>query len=700
MAGLLAGRYRLEERLGAGGMGEAWAAWDAEMQRRVAVKTMHSRGGTSDARVLFREARTAGRLSHPGIVTVHDIALDSDGRRFLVMELIDGRDLGKVLETDGPFSVDTALDRAAQVADALGAAHAAGVVHRDLKPSNLMLTAAGTVKILDFGIAGFLDSAHTLSEPVGSWPYMAPERIDGGSGDGRTDLYALGCVIHELLTGSPPFGDLSGYALLTAHKETVPEPLGTLRADLPAGLGELVAELLAKDPGERPARAEEVRDRLRLLAAGAPPVPAPHPDGQAPPTTRPRHDATTVTGPRAPEPVLAPTVPAPPATPTRPAGPGAGPTRRPPRRRRALIATAALIACAVAAALLLLRSGDGRTLWSAESVSTRGVAAGGTVFLTGAEDGTVEARDVRTGDLRWTYRTGGDVADPRASADGTLYVAAAGGAVHAVDTRTGRRRWAVPGPEGARDHGELTASAGRVYVVTGADTRALDARSGKTLWHALPGVPGTLAATADTVYVSATTDDHDEEYGKEDAKEDAKVFALDAATGRTRWTHSTSEPIVGAPLAHGDTVYVGSWDDRMYALDARTGTPEWTYEAGDAIGTTPAFADGLLYLTTQNGTLAALDARSGDVVWHHEVSGYGEVGESPAVADGIVYTADAGTDRISAFDARSGKEKWHHTIEDTEAFSAPVLVDGVLLVSGKDDVEDVPTVLHALDTRP
>ncbi|MGT2530153.1 serine/threonine-protein kinase [Streptomyces nojiriensis] len=304
---VLAGRYTLDdEPLGSGGMGEAWAAWDAEMERRVAVKTVRpSPGRQPDSKTLFREARTAGRLNHPGIVTVHDIARDDTGRPFLVMELIHGRDLARVLSSGEPCPVGTALDWAAQVADALQAAHAAGVVHRDLKPSNLMLTDSGTIKILDFGIAGLLDSTHTVSEPIGSLPYMAPERIDGMRGDARTDLYALGCVLHELLTGRPPFDGLSGYALLAAHKETVPASLGTLRSGLPVGLDELGAALLAKAPDDRPPTAAEVRDRLRDLMAvpaepavpAGPSAPARHPVAEVTTAPRPRADAATDSNP-------------------------------------------------------------------------------------------------------------------------------------------------------------------------------------------------------------------------------------------------------------------------------------------------------------------------------------------------------------------------------------------------------------------
>ncbi|NBE56686.1 serine/threonine-protein kinase, partial [Streptomyces boluensis] len=263
---VLAGRYELGELLGRGGMGEVWAAWDSVVRRQVAVKLLKRGGGSADEeRRLLREAHTAGGLNHPGVVTVHDLGQDEDGTPYLVMELLAGHDLSRVLRQDGPPTVERAVDLAAATAAALAVAHDAGIVHRDLKPGNLMLTPDGTVKILDFGLARFATTATTASQAIGTPAYMPPERLLGRPGDARGDLYALGCVLHELLTGDSPFGNLEPAAAMFAHVHTEPNPPSTKRVDVPAALDALVLDLLAKSPDDRPATAHEVHERLRAL---------------------------------------------------------------------------------------------------------------------------------------------------------------------------------------------------------------------------------------------------------------------------------------------------------------------------------------------------------------------------------------------------------------------------------------------------
>ncbi|MDI2130691.1 protein kinase domain-containing protein [Yinghuangia seranimata] len=268
MARVIAGRYELVALVGRGGMGEVWAAQDTLIGRRVAVKLLpydRQDGGAVD--LFRREARTAGGLNHPGVVTLHDLGHDADdGTLFLVMEFVDGRDLAAVLRQDGPPPVPVAVRWAAETAAALAAAHDAGIVHRDLKPANLMLTTRGTVKVLDFGIARFMAATSSgASQVMGTLAYMAPERFDEQPGDGRSDLYSLGCVLHELLTGSTPFQATGPVSMMNAHLRKAPTPPGERRRGVPAALDALVMRLLAKDPAERPAAASEVAVRLEAM---------------------------------------------------------------------------------------------------------------------------------------------------------------------------------------------------------------------------------------------------------------------------------------------------------------------------------------------------------------------------------------------------------------------------------------------------
>lgn len=259
------GRYRLEELLSRGGMGEVWRGYDTTLGRPVAVKVLHAGVSDPDDRERFlREARAAAQLSHRHVVAVFDVG-EWSGRPFLVMELLDGRTLAAELTQRGPLPVDEVRDLGAQAAAALQAAHGAGVVHRDIKPSNLMRSLDGTLKVVDFGIARVLDEASTrltrTGTVVGTAAYLAPEQARGHIADTRSDLYALGCVLYQLLCGRTPF--VGGTTeVVYAHLHTEPTPPSRLRSDVPPDLDHLILSLLAKDPLERPVDAARVQSLL------------------------------------------------------------------------------------------------------------------------------------------------------------------------------------------------------------------------------------------------------------------------------------------------------------------------------------------------------------------------------------------------------------------------------------------------------
>ncbi len=274
---LLAGRYRLGEPIGRGGMGQVWAGHDTVLGRDVAVKMVDLTSGDDPVAAdrFRREAQATAALSHPHIVTIFDSGVDQP-MAFLVMEQLPGPNLGVLVADRGPLPVDEALLLAEQTAAGLSAAHGAGVVHRDVKPANLMLDQDGRVKIVDFGIArlahttsGQLTAADTV---LGSAPYLSPEQVGGGVADERTDLYALGCVLMTLLTGEPPFSAEHPLAVLHQHLSVEAPALSSRRADVPPQLDLLVAQLLAKAPDDRPASAETVRSRLEAMRLGAPPI--------------------------------------------------------------------------------------------------------------------------------------------------------------------------------------------------------------------------------------------------------------------------------------------------------------------------------------------------------------------------------------------------------------------------------------------
>lgn len=260
---LLADRYRLGDRLGRGAMGQVWRASDELLGREVAVKMLPSSGVDEVTLARFRtEARAAARLDDPHVVAVYDYAAEGDVS-YLVMEFVHGSNLADELAAHGPMDPARIVDIAGQVAGGLTAAHEHGVIHRDIKPANLILDDDGTVKIADFGIARLTDeSALSLTrtgEVVGTTLYLAPERALGRPAQPASDVYALGCVLYELLTGRPPFGGDSALAALRRHVETEPVPPSALQSGVPGAVDAYLLKMLAKDPALRPAAPGVVR---------------------------------------------------------------------------------------------------------------------------------------------------------------------------------------------------------------------------------------------------------------------------------------------------------------------------------------------------------------------------------------------------------------------------------------------------------
>lgn len=263
------GRYRLDELIRRGGSSEVWKAYDEVLRRPVALKLLISEVGKAIDRPRFaREAQAAARLSHPHIVATYDVG-EWEERPYLVMEYLDGRTVADDLKQHGRLPIEQVRAIGVQVTDALAHAHAAGVVHRDVKPDNLVWTEDGVLKLVDFGVSWLLDETGprltSNGMAMGTFAYLAPEIAKGEPFDERSDLYSLGCVLYELLCGVPPFVGPMPMVVL-AHVQSEPIPPGGLRDDIPPNLERLVLELLAKEPGDRPAGAATTR--ARLLDAG------------------------------------------------------------------------------------------------------------------------------------------------------------------------------------------------------------------------------------------------------------------------------------------------------------------------------------------------------------------------------------------------------------------------------------------------
>lgn len=296
----LGGRYDVVRPLGWGGMAEVYLTVDRQLGRQVAVKVIRDRFAHDERFVtrFRREARAAASLSHPHVVAVHDVGVH-EGSPFIVMEHVPGRTLAELLRDNGPMPPGRAAEVGEAVARALGTAHAAGIVHRDVKPGNVMVTADGRVKVLDFGIARALRWTPLTDTPAvqGTAEYMAPEYVKGDGADPRSDIYSLGVVLYELLTGRPPFTGDSPLQVAYKHLEEAPAAPDAVRPGLPASLTAVVMRCLAKHPGDRYRRAEELAADLSNLRSGRPAATAPIPrdrtsvlrtadQGEAPPPRR------------------------------------------------------------------------------------------------------------------------------------------------------------------------------------------------------------------------------------------------------------------------------------------------------------------------------------------------------------------------------------------------------------------------------
>ncbi|MFC9229173.1 protein kinase [Streptomyces decoyicus] len=274
-------RYELRHLLGQGSMGQVWQAWDGRLRRAIAIKIINperlaiaGNGLTTDDLVarFCREAELGARFTHPSLPVLLDAQLEGSPKDlYMVWELVLGNDLAQVLTKDGRLPLNTALHVAQQTAQVLHHLHTYPVIHRDMKPANIMITEGGGIKILDLGVAAIFGTANPrltqAGQLLGTVAYMAPEQFQSGDVVPQTDLYALGCVLYEMLTGQPPFTG-EAVTVMDGHRNTIPIAPQTLRPDLPADVTGLVMDLLAKDIAGRPLSARIVLDRLgKLLAA-------------------------------------------------------------------------------------------------------------------------------------------------------------------------------------------------------------------------------------------------------------------------------------------------------------------------------------------------------------------------------------------------------------------------------------------------
>jgi serine/threonine-protein kinase len=326
------GRYRIIRKLGAGGMADVYLAEDQELGRQVAIKILNDRHAVDDSFIerFRREAKNAAGLSHPNIVSIYDRG-EAEGTYYIAMEFLDGRSLKELIVGRGPAPIKVAIDYARNILAALAAAHKQGIVHRDIKPHNVLIGAEGRLKVTDFGIARSGASQMTeVGSIIGTAQYLSPEQARGAPVDQTSDLYSVGVVLFEMLTGQVPFTGDTPLEIAMKHLSEVPRPPSELRPEVPHDLDSVVLRALAKDPSERYQSAEEMDADLARVAEGMPVDPE---------TEEAATAVLSGSGLMAAAPTSVITRPQP-GGPTRPAPPGRTPPagyygyEGPPRRRR------------------------------------------------------------------------------------------------------------------------------------------------------------------------------------------------------------------------------------------------------------------------------------------------------------------------------------------------------------------------------
>ncbi|MFF3957704.1 protein kinase [Streptomyces sp. NPDC001890] len=620
---VLSGRYLLGDRLGAGGMGVVWRAQDLVLHREVAVKTVSGPDVTPEAAArLEREARAAAGLStSPHVVTVHDFGRDGE-TLFIVMELAPGRTLDRVLAADGPPAPARAVDWVRQVCAALEAAHERGIVHRDIKPANVILTPDGTVKVLDFGIAWFhpalgLDQLSQAGGVLGSVPWMSPEQARGTQVGPASDLYSLGCLLHHLLTGQPPFSGRDALSQIVAHTTEVPEPPSRTCPGLPAELDALAADLLAKAPDRRPTSAAETAARLGAVAELL---------------------GNAATAGRA-----------------RPRTPSEHSTGRPVSRRTVLIGIGVVVTGGTTAVVVprMLDHREGGTRQGA--VKTKWKVPGefhvfrqvGSVLLTKTpEEPVFRAKDAHTGKELWqlpekmqfVHRSLSFSAD-------SLLVNRSFDTVQCLDARTGKVRWThrrEPDVDEVTSGGYAVFADGALFTAFGAWVYRLDPRTGTEIWSRrmnsdLPTVRGL------------------EHHGGLLFAQDWKEWwtAIDPATGTPRWTDRSGDPGTNIPVD-----FAGAADGKIYFNDGKNLR---VVNAADGSSLPPLKANGRIL--AEHGIALGSNSASAMTAWSLTDSRQlwslpGTTTDLATVGTTVLMGKDTPAEAVVAANLRTGEVLW------------------------------------------
>ncbi|PYE53387.1 serine/threonine-protein kinase [Deinococcus yavapaiensis] len=619
---LLAGRYELGGLIGEGGSARVYRARDTVLGRDVAVKLLRDRVSDSDRHRFEREIRTLARISHPGIVAIHDLGHDADGRLFFAMQLLLGGPLSVLGPLDDtPETLARFFDAAILVARTLDFVHALGVVHRDLTPHNILLGEDGVPRVMDFGLVYVSEGTRDLTRAgytLGTPHYMAPEQAKGGAVGPHSDLYALGAVLYRVATGRPPFDGENDSGILFQHVYEAPPPPQDVNPAVPDTVARVLLRLLHKTPARRPERGEEVARLLELARdEEARDVSSGHFRGGRTRTGAHRG------GPSDPRGVT-----------ERWSLQLGGDVTWP----SAVTGSRSLVAVGTRKGKLCLVDHAGRRF--AELPAADEVTAPVTLLrdsvVYGAWDGTLREVETRSGLERWRHRTRAEITGAPTPWNGLYLVTSRDGHLHCVSADKGELRWAYRG--GAPIAASPVLWAGAAFVADEEGwVHAVDATLGAPLWkvqlsttHATPALASLGPREAALIVPTWKGETH--------------ALHLVLQGGRPAlapepllWTYDLEDEVWASAAVANGRVYLATWSGTLHALSLRDADELWSRKLAGRVTASPVLAEGAVYVASEAGDVLALDARTGDVLWRADCPE--GVQATPLVMDGTLYVA-------------------------------------------------------------
>ncbi len=595
---VLQNRYAIEDVMGIGGMSVVYKGRDLRFRdvvRPCAIKEMYQRSPDSQTRMLSlqffeREAGMLATLNHVAIPKVYDF-FEENARMYLVMELIDGKDLETVLEQKGqPIDEARVANWAYQVCDVLEYLHShepEPIVFRDMKPSNVMVTAQDRVVLVDFGIARLLDMNNRKGTMIGTEGYASPEQFRGVA-EPASDIYSLGATLHQLLSCNDPRGETP----FTFNER----PLRMLNPAVSPEMEAIVARALEYDMEARWPSATELKQALLSVPSLAGSA---APGGikiQAPASIKNRTATTELVWSFKCEDEI---------------------------RSSPCVAGGMVFVGCYDTNLYALDVGRGEFRW--KYATEGGISSSPDnwedMVIVGSEDGNVYGLDMRKGQARWKFRTEKAVRSSPRVEDRVIFVGSDDQHIYAIDGMRGTMLWKFRTWMPIRSSAAITPE---MIYIGGSDNNVycLDIRNGGMRWK--QRTRGPISSTpfySDGLVFVGSSDNH--------------LYALDSEGGWPTWKLRTGNSIISSPFVVGTRVFVGSADGTMYAVDTKNGRPAWKYETDSPIVSSPRIDSGRLYFGSTEGMIYCLDVATGDLIWKYQVDG--PVVSSAAIADGIVY---------------------------------------------------------------